>query len=396
MSEQTLTYKYRLYPSRQQERGLLLLMERMRWLYNACLQQRQEAWARITIEHSDARGRRKGLGLSRFDQSKQLTELRGADPEWAALNCAMSREPLHRADLAFQAFFRRCKVGLTPGYPRFKGKGRYNTLAFEPTGSYRISPGERIAVPNVDGLLRVEWHRPMQGTPKQAKVTHEAGQWFLCVVCAAVPVAPLPPTGETIGVDVGVSAFAALDDGTIIANPRHLDRAHRGLVKAQRRLARCKKGSNRRKRAVLALQKRHAKVARCRKDFHHKTALGLLQRADVVKVEALQIKNLTKSAKGTEETPGKNVRQKAGLNRRILDAGWGSFVTTLESKAAKLGRQVVKVNPRGTSQACSGCGQVVKKTLAERTHRCPACGLVIDRDVNAARNIKAGAGKEVK
>lgn len=413
-----LVDKYRLYPTPDQAAAMLVLMERMRSLYNAALQQRREAWDRITVSHCDAKGRRKGASVSYNDQTKGLTELRAADPEWAALHCTMSREPLDRVKKAFDNFFRRCKAGHTPGYPKFKGKGRYESLGFPLEGAYRL--GERLRVPNVEGTIRMVRHRPLSGTPKQAKVSHEAGQWFVSVVCVDVlDVAPLPPTGRSIGIDLGVSSFAAISDGTIIANPRHLNKAAERLARAQQRLAkkdarirrvrqratgaaeepkrltRDERRSKKRQRLILAIQKAYVGTSRARQDFHHKTALDLLRGADVVAVEDLKIANMTRSAKGTIEEPGVNVAQKSGLNRAILDAGWGGFVTTLESKAERLGRDVVRVNPRNTSQNCSGCGAKVPKPLSQRVHTCPHCGLELDRDVNAAINIE-GLGRSLR
>jgi len=434
---------------------MLSLMEKMRELYNAALQQRQEAWNRITVDHchgtwmkcTSCKGtgirkdspcrkctqmhpgeitprpgmvpgddvHRQGVSISKFDQFKELTALRAADPTWGALaSVDMLREPLDRIKKAFDNFFRRCKEGQTPGYPKFKGKGRYTSLAFPPDGAYRLS--DRLRVPNVPGTIKTIWHRPYSGTPKLVRIAHKAGQWHAFVVCENCPTpAPLPPTGRNIGVDLGVSCFAAVSDGTFIENPRHLDKAAERLAKAHRRLskkdARIKRArqratgaaetperltynerhSKKRQKVVLAIQKTSAETARVRKDFHRKTALTLLRGADVVAVENLQIANMTRSAKGTVDEPGTKVAQKSGLNRAILDAGWGGFLTILENKGEQLGREVVRVAPQGTSQECSGCGATVPKALSVRVHDCPHCGLVLDRDVNAARNIEKRA-----
>jgi putative transposase len=183
----------------------------------------------------------------------------------------------------------------------------------------------------------------------------------------------MPPTGRETGIDVGLKVFLVTANGEIVENPRHYRKAERYLAKCQRRVARRKKGSHRRRKAVAILARAHQHVQRQRADFHHKTALALLKTNDTIYLEDLRLVNLVRNRH---------------VAKSIHDAGWAQFRATLEAKAACAGRRVIAVPPAYTSQDCSGCGDVVPKSLSVRTHVCPACGLVLDRDQNAALNIQ--------
>jgi putative transposase len=187
-----------------------------------------------------------------------------------------------------------------------------------------------------------------------------------------VPIQPLPVTGEETGIDLGLESFLTLANGEQIANPRHYRKAEKRLVKAQRRVSKRRKGSKRRLKAVRLLLRAHQKVARQRRDFHHKTALSLLKRYDSVYYEDLQVANMVQNGR---------------LAKSIHDAGWGQFCTILVFKAANAGKQAVAVSPAYTSQLCSGCGVMVAKGLSVRWHECPDCGASLHRDHNAAKNI---------
>jgi putative transposase len=197
--------------------------------------------------------------------------------------------------------------------------------------------------------------------------------------CAEVPIQPVPSTGRETGIDVGLKVFLITAEGAAVENPRHYRKAEQRLAKAQKRLSRRKKGSTRREKARHLVAKHHQKVRRQRRDFHHKTALALVRQYDVLYVEDLRVANLVRNRH---------------LSKSISDAGWGQFRTILEAKAAYAGRQVVAVPPHYTSQDCSRCGTRVEKSLSVRTHVCPSCGLVLDRDENAAKNIlRAGQAR---
>jgi putative transposase len=230
------------------------------------------------------------------------------------------------------------------------------------------------------GSVRFCADRPLQGKPKTCSVIRRADGWYAAIVCEVEP-APLPPTGEAVGVDVGIECFATLSTGEPIANPKLYRRAERLLKKAQRRLSRRQKGSERRRKAKVLLAKAHLKVKRARRDFCHKQAAELVKRFDMVYVEKLNIRGMLKNHP---------------LAKAISDAGWGLFLSVLRAKAASAGRRVVEVNPAGTSQMCSGCGARVPKKLSERWHSCPYCGLSLHRDHNAAiRVLQVGGGTAV-
>jgi putative transposase len=226
-------------------------------------------------------------------------------------------------------------------------------------------------------------------------VSREANGWYVRCSCADVPTQPLPLTGRETSIDVGVKVFLVTAEGEAVQNPRHSRTAELRLQKAQRRVARRKRGSHRRKQAVHLLKRRHQKVQRQRRDFQHKTALALVRRYDRLYLEGLQIRNLSRrpapipgpDGNGTYRHSHNGAAATSGLNTSITDAGWNAFRCILACKAAWAGKRVEAVPLAYTSQDCSGCGKRVRKSLSVRTHVCPHCGLLLDRDLNAARNI---------
>jgi putative transposase len=221
------------------------------------------------------------------------------------------------------------------------------------------------------GAIRLHTDRPIESTPKTCTIIRKADGWYASIACE-VALSPLPPSGKAVGIDVGLESFATLSNGETIANPRYYRAAERKLKQAQRRLARRVKGSNRRRKARELLAKAHLKVKRARQDFAHKTARALVNEYDQIAVEKLNIRGMVRNHP---------------LAKSISDAGWGLFLSILIAKAASAGRVVVEVNPKGTSQVCAQCGEVVSKRLAVRWHSCPYCGCEMHRDHNAALNI---------
>lgn len=348
-----------------QDRRLRWTLECLRELYNAALQERKDAY------------RRRGVTLTAYGQMAELREVKVARPELADIHIHLLRDPIVRLDQAYRAFFRRIKSGGAPGFPRFKGPGRYRSFTFTDAGNHNgvrlMAGGKRVRLSGV-GNVKVKLHRPIEGRVKQASVLLGAdGHWYIAFICDDVPPRPLPLTGASVGVDVGITTFAALSDGTMVDNPRPYETAQRDLVKAQRRVERRRRGSSRRRKAVALLAKQYARVARVRADFHHKVAVDIVRRFDVIAVENLNVQGLARMR----------------LAKQVHDAAWGQFMTILASKAERAGRKFIAVDPRGTSQECSGCGAVVRKGRGERVHDCHHCGLAEDRDVNAARNIMA-------
>lgn len=375
------TYVYKLKPTIAQGQSLDRYLEVTRNLYNAALEQRITAY------------RTTGTSVSRFDQAGQIKECRAAGLlEGCHVHTAQST--LKRLDLAYAAFFRRCAAGrVRMGFPRFKGFRHWRSFAFQEWGNGIMldQAAKRLTVSGV-GSVRVRLHRAMEGVPKTCALLKKPDGWHAHIVCelgeapkAADPM--LVAESDRCSMDLGVESFVTLHDGMAIKNPRHLRRAVRKLRHEQRALARCKRNSQRRAKQRARVAIAHLKVSRARRDFHHKQALMLAESYTAIAVEDLTVTTMVRSARGTNEQPASRVRQKAGLNRSILDAGWSQFLTLLEQKLEARGGVMVKVNPRGSSQECSRCGVRVPKVLSERQHECPACGLSIHRDHNAALNI---------
>jgi putative transposase len=354
------TFKYKLTPTPAQEQALETVLSRCRTLYNVALEQRKTWWERG-----------QGTSTTYFQQKAELPDLKAACPEYAEINAQVLQDVILRVERTYQAFFRRVKNGEAPGYPRFQGQGRYTSFSYPQYGGGAVLDGGVLSLSKI-GRIRIRLHRPLQGTPKTVTISREADGWYACISCADVAAEPLPLTGKQTGIDAGLKVVLVTADGEVIDNPRHYRKAEKQLAKAQKRVARRTKGSKRRKKAVALLKRNHQRVQRQRCDFHHKTALALVRRYDVIYLEDLQVANMVRNHH---------------LAKSIFDAGWAAFRTILTSKAAYAGKWVVAVPPAFTSQDCSGCGERVPKSLSVRTHVCPSCGLVVGRDENAALNI---------
>jgi putative transposase len=366
MSEQTTqrtcrkTYKEKLRPTPAQERALEHVLWRCRTLYNVALEQRITAWQRCRVS------------LTRYQQEAELKAIRAELPEYAAIHSHVLQDVLARLDRTYQAFFRRVQRGEQAGFPRFQGRERWHSFTYKEYGNgARLENGYLVL--SKFGSIAVRWSRPVEGTIKTVTVSREADGWYVCCSCADVPVQPLPPTGNETGIDVGLKVFLITADRETVENPRHYRQAEKRLAKAQRRVSRRKQGSRRRWKAARLCAKHHQHVQRQRRDFHHKTALSLLRTYDTIYLEDLRVANMVRNPH---------------LAKSISDAGWAQFRTILEGKAVYAGRRVVAVPPDYTSQECSGCGERVPKSLSVRTHVCPRCGLILDRDLNAAKNIQ--------
>lgn len=352
--------KCRLYPTRSQAETLNGQLAEACRLYNAGLQERRDAW------HIN------GRSVNYFEQQNQLPAIR-ANGDIGLPNAGCAQDVLRRLDKAFKAFFTRIKRGeKKAGFPRFRSRSRYDSLTFKSYGDgARIVVG-KLRVQGV-GLIKLKLHLPIDEKKiKNVTIKREAGRWFVCFN-VEYDAEPLQPCTQAVGVDVGLKAFATLSDGREIENPRHYRAAERQLRIAQRKIARRKKGSHRRRKAVQLLQRAHALVRNQRADFHHKVSRTLVNENGLIAVEDLRVKNMVRGWFG----------------KSINDAGWTAFINKIAYKAECAGRLFVKVKPHGTSQKCSGCGHTQSKTLAERWHECERCGLSLSRDHNAAINILA-------
>jgi putative transposase len=379
------TFEYKLMPTPAQATACETVVWRCRELYNAALQERRDAWQKC------------GVSVTFAMQSAQLPGVKEVRPEYQDINAQVLQDVLHRLDKAFQAFFRRVAAGEAPGYPRFQGRDRCQSFTYPQAGEHggaRLDNG--CLVLSKIGRIAVRWSRPIKGTPKTVTISKEADGWYVSFSCVDVPTEPLPLTGSETGIDVGLKVFLVTAEGDVVENPRHYRRGEKRLAKAQRRVSRRKKGSNQRRKAVVLLAKAHQTVKRQRADHQHKTALLLVRQYDTIYHEAIQPANLSRRPAPLPDGNGgylhNGAARKAGLNTNIQDAGWGHFLSILAFKAACAGKRVEAVNPAFTSQDCSGCGERVPKSLSVRTHVCPSCGLVLDRDENAASNI-ARAGQ---
>ncbi|WP_246090495.1 RNA-guided endonuclease InsQ/TnpB family protein [Nonomuraea deserti] len=312
------SFRFLLRPTARQAAALAACLEDHRQLYNAALEHRRTVYARA------------GVSVRYGDQSAELRHIRADDADGQGRWSFSSQQAtLRRLDKAFVAFFKRVGEGRTPGFPRFKGRGRFDTVEWPKDGDgcrWDSQPEHpTVAYVRLQGVghVRVHRHRTVQGRVKTIAVKREGSRWFVVLSCDDVPAEPLPATGAVAGIDMGVASLVTTSDGGRVANPRHLATSAGRLAAAQRALARKKRGSQRRRKAVARVATLHAKVRRQRLDGAHKAALALVRTYDVIVHEDLRITNMTRSASGTIQTPGRNVAAKSGLNRSILDAGWG-------------------------------------------------------------------------
>jgi putative transposase len=279
--------------------------------------------------------------------------------------------------------------GESPGFPRFKSKSRYDTLASQygrNRGVELLDAGDERARGNGANTRYLEWrgvgaiklklHRPLPDGARitEVQVKRHADGWYVCLGVETPKPLPLPVAGRSIGLDLGITSFVAISDGVhdeVVSGPRAQRKAESTVVHLQQVIVRKRdKRSNRRRKSVQRLARVRLKEARIRRDHQHKLARRLVREADVIYIEDLNVKALAESH----------------LAKDVRDQAWSQFRTILADKAVEASRLLELVDPRGSSQECSGCGAVVKKPLSQRIHRC-SCGLTLDRDVNAARVI---------
>ncbi len=376
-----VSYQYRLKPDKEQIAKIEKWLDMLRCQYNYLLGVRFNWWEthRTAInscplichlpEPSDR--------PTYYSQKQSLTQLKKDRPWYKEVQSQVLQDCVKRVDLAFQRWLGGDKNGKKSGKPRFKGKGRYRTILF-PQVKEDCVQDSYITLPKFGTVKFVE-HRPIPDgfKIKTAQITKKADGYHLTLSLenTSVPEATIdtiPTTENTVGIDLGLKEFLVTSEGEKVEIPQYYRKGQDRLKKLQQKVSRRQKGSNRRLKAVKQLGKHHQKVARQRKDFHFNTIKLILSKGDVIAHEKLNIKGLAKTK----------------LAKSIDDAGWGTFLSRLAVKAENAGQLTIEVNPKNTSQNCSGCGNKVPKKLSERTHSCPHCKLSIDRDGNAARNIK--------
>ena len=347
-------FQFRLRPNATQAKVLERILADNQETYNAALQERRDAW----------KLQRKSITYR--NQQDELTELR-KDTAFQWIACDIQRDPLRRVDRAFKAFFQRCKAGQKPGFPRFRSRSRYDSFTFNLPACRERS----IKIPNV-GDIRARGGRPILGQAKICTIKRDGKRWTASVVCDIGPAPEKRVVRRAVGIDVGLTTLATLSDGTEIKNPCWTKEHEERIAAAGRSLATKKRGSKNRLKAKERLRRTHQRAANCRTIYLHHVSKWLVQNYDLIAHEDLKISNMVKS----------------NFAKSILDAAWGQLIYMVGYKAASAGAYCIAVNPRGTSQRCSGCGAIVKKTLAQREHRC-ACGTILGRDHNAALNVLA-------
>lgn len=379
MSYTTRNIIFRIYPSKKQSSELYHWLNLHRELYNATLQERRDAY------------RLHAISLSYNHQQNELPAVKEVRPDLIPLGSHALQETVRRVDRAYQGFFRRIKAGDKPGFPRFKSRGRFDSFTYPDPAGWKIIE-KRLKISNL-GNIRMRGKPRVaisEGEPRTLTVRHKNGKWY-AVIGVRYSMEALHRNcisrSRKVGIDVGCKAMSVTSDHDFIENPRHLLHASAKLKTAQKNLSRKKKGSAHRDKAKRTVTRLHEQVASRRKDFLHQLSAAIVFLYPFIVVEDLPLQNLTHSAKGTVEKPGKNVKQKAGLNRSMLDVGIGLFFQMLAYKAAEAGGRYMEVNPYGTTQKCFQCGAKIQKDLSIRTHNCPHCGFCVDRDYNAALNI---------
>ena len=359
------TYKFRLYPTKKQWEKLDWTVEVCRHLYNSCLIDRKNFY------------QRNGIGLSRVSQQEILRRDKDRVEFLHDVYSQVLQEVLFRLDKAYQNFFRRIKLkkegrwGRKVGYPRLKGQNRYDSITYPQYGGFQILNGGKKLKLSKIGAIRMRMHRQIEGQIKQCTIRKDVDRWYACF---SVQYNPLPqeiPDTET-GMDVGLTVLGTLSNGEKIENPKYLKQAENKLKKLQRSVSKKKKGSKNRNKARIKIARQHRKVRNQRSDGHHKKSRKLVDAFGLIKVENLHILNMVKNHY---------------LAKAILDAAWGMLFLYIAYKAAEAGSRFEKVDPKGTTIDCSRCHKPVPKTLAIRVHRCPFCGMNMDRDQNAAINI---------
>ena len=353
-----ITFKYRLLPTKGQKTILNTMLGECRWLYNHFLEKRKTAWEQ----------NKESLGY--YSQTVSIVKLKQERPSLKCVYSQSLQNVAMRVELAFQAFFRRIKTKEKPGYPRFKGKGWYDSITYPQTG-FKIKEN-KLNFSKI-GIIKIKLHRPIKGTIRTCTIRRQRDKWYVCF-SAECEIKSLSKSNKAVGIDVGLENFATFSNQEKISNPRFFKTEQKALAKAQRKLSKQKNGSLERKKAKKAVIRIHERICNRRSNFCHQEARKLVNRFGIICIEDLSINEMKKG----------NFRS---INRSIGDVAWGQFAQFLSYKAESAGRQLIKVNPAYTSQTCSNCGNRQKLELSNRTYHCPCCNFLLDRDINASLNI---------
>lgn len=355
------TFKYRIYPTKAQESILERMLEECRWVYNKTLEVRKNSYEQ------------NGVSLSYYDTKKLLPDWKEQRSTLKLVHSQVLQDVVLRVDLAFRAFFRRVKNGEEPGYPRFKGYGRYDSFCYPQYGNGVRLEGNTLILSKL-GNVKVKLHRDLCGTPKTVCLRRSStGKWFVTFSCDCEP-QRLPDEPKRIGVDVGLYHFFTTSNGDQVDNPRFFRREEKELARAQRRMSKHEKGTPEWAKRRAVVSRIHERITNKRTGFAHQQSRRLVNTYGVIVFEDLFITNMIQNGR---------------LSKSIADVAWNQLAQFTAYKAADAGRLFLQVDPRNTSKKCSRCGSLVIKDLKVRTHDCPHCGLVLDRDHNAAINILA-------
>lgn len=364
------TYKFRLYPNGNTEVGLYRTLSTCRHLYNDALsdRKRQAEMYMLPVERD---------WINYYDQAEKLKADKQTNPYLKEVYSQVLQDVLRRLDKSFKNFFRRVKNGENPGYPRFKGRNRYDSFTYPQSGFFL--EGDKLHLSKI-GSAKIILHRPIEGMIKTCTIRRDVDQWYACF-SVEFPDVPKKQITSAVGVDVGLNSLITLSNGEKIGPPKFLRKSEERLSREQRRLSRRKKGSNNWDRQRIKVAKVHRKIRNQRMDFNHKLSRKLVDNYGMIVFENLNINNMVKNHY---------------LAKSISDAGWYQLQSFTSYKAEEAGGCVEFVSANRTSQLCSSCNINVPKSLSVRTHRCPFCGLTINRDENASKNIlKRGIGQEL-
>lgn len=351
------TYKYRLYPTKKQQTILNATLSECCWLYNHFLEQRKNFWEQ------------EKKSINYHTQAVSIVALKQQRESLTIVHSQVLQNVAVRIDLAFKAFFRRVKAGEKPGYPRFRGKDRYNSFTF-PQSGFEIKDG-RLKLSKI-GSIKFTYHRQIESKAKTCTIKKSStDKWYVSFSCEVL-FTPLPKLDKTIGIDVGLTSFATFSDGSKIDNPRFFRKEEKALAKVQKKLSKQEKGSPERKKARKVVSKIHERIANKRSDFAHQESRKIVNSHGTICIEDLSVNQMVHNR---------------CLSKSIMDAGWKQFAQYLSYKAECADRKLIRVNPAFTSQTCSACGHREVKKLSDRIHNCSCCGFTTDRDHNAALNI---------
>jgi len=364
------TYKFRIYPSKKQEVKLISTLNTCRWLYNSSLAERKhQAEMNRLYSYLQLFPLGKPEWINYYDQARNLTLYK--TDEQKQVYTQILQNVLRRLDRSFKNFFTGYR------YPRFQGRNRYDSFTY-PQAGFSITDKGKLKLSKI-GEIKLIQHREIEGKIKTYTIKRYVDHWYVSFSVEMDDIPCIEMTGKSIGIDVGLKSLITLSNGQQIEPPQFLRQSENKLAKQQRNLSRKKKGSNNRDKQRIKVGKLHRTIRNQRLDFAHKVSRKLVNAYDLIVLEKLQIQNMVKNHH---------------LAKSISDAGWYQLIQFTKYKAEYAGKVVELVDPKNTTQNCSSCGKKVPKSLSVRTHKCPYCGLELDRDVNAAINIlqKVGQG----